>query len=375
MKYGVIFILVVFTLGCTSPPTTTKTTATSTIIITTTTILVTIPSRVITTTSTTRTTTTLISTEIPSEILENCIGFLIGSPNEINTIKLTGGGWVRPHPGPFSWQNIQPTEGTYDFSQTDIWVKTAQENKIGLVATIWPYADWDQKKCHGNECIVGTSDEFYPREGEEMFGIPSSRCKPCDMQAYIKFIEKMIERYDGDGVEDMPGLIQSIKYWEVDNEPFLEAEHLTFFKGTPEEYLSILKVTYNAIKKSCQDCFVLHAGAANIESNELAKWRVVFQNGGIDYFDSANIHYISFGDKSTMNVKDFKKLVNEFGEKPIWLTEAEIKSVNDLIPLTEGAINAGAQKIFYTSIVIEQKGPPKPGQYTPEYKKMKEKCK
>ncbi|MBM3308927.1 MAG: hypothetical protein FJY77_01610, partial [Candidatus Altiarchaeales archaeon] len=130
-------------------------------------------------TTTAESTTTLPALEIPPEVLENCIGFLAGSPDELQTIRLAGAGWARPHPGPFSWQNIQPAEDSYDYTLTDSWVKAAQENNIGLLATIWSYASWDQAKCHKGECVVSTLDQFYPQEGWEEFSIPASRCKPC----------------------------------------------------------------------------------------------------------------------------------------------------------------------------------------------------
>lgn len=350
----------------TLPQTTTtfKTTATG---ITTTTVKVTIR-------NSTTTTTTPAQLAIPTGVLENCIGFLAGAPEELTTIRLAGGGWARPHPGPFSWSNIEPEEGRYDFTVSDSWVKTGQENNVALVATIWPYSLWDQAKCRGRECEVTEKDQFYPRKGEEAFSIPKSRCRPCDLQAYGHFVENLVERYDGDGIADMPGLEMPVRYWEAGNEPFLKAEDLTFFKGTPMDYLEILKATYVSVKKACPECKVLHAGAAHIQPEELSSWRVVFQNDGIDYFDIANIHYISSGDKSTMNVRDFDKLVEEFGEKPIWLTEAEIKTVSELNTMTEGALNAGAEKILYTTLDIGSMGPPRAGQYTPEYRNMKNKC-
>ncbi|MFC1984334.1 hypothetical protein ACFLVO_04945 [Chloroflexota bacterium] len=53
-----------------------------------------------------------------------------------------------------------------------------------------------------------------------------------------------MERYDGDGNEDMPGLKVGIKYWEVSNEPTMQEGRLIFFKGTSQDYLKILKVLF-----------------------------------------------------------------------------------------------------------------------------------
>ena len=43
--------------------------------------------------------------------------------------------------------------------------------------------------------------------------------KPCSMDDYKTFLLKLVDRYDGDGSNDMPGLTKPIKYWDVMNEP------------------------------------------------------------------------------------------------------------------------------------------------------------
>jgi len=72
-----------------------------------------------------------------------------------------------------------------------------------------------------------------------------------DMERYLKWLKVMVERYDGDGVEDMPGLKYPVLYYEVLNEPI---------QHNPEEevekYVYILKKSYEAIK----------------EANSSAKW-------------------------------------------------------------------------------------------------------
>ena len=36
--------------------------------------------------------------------------------------------------------------------------------------------------------------------------------KPCSMDDYKNFLIKLVDRYDGDGSNDMPGLTKPIKY-------------------------------------------------------------------------------------------------------------------------------------------------------------------
>lgn len=309
-----------------------------------------------------------ITVTIPTAIENNCFGFLTGAPREVKTISLMKMSWSRPHIGPFVWDHIERDKGEFYFDETDLWVRKAQKNKIATLATIWPYAKWDQEDCHSTECYVSSQDTF-------SFDLPKSRCVPCNMESYKNFLIKLVNRYDGDGMNDMPGLELPIKYWEILNEPEMNDPKLTFYKGTPEEYVQILKSSKEAIKSTCSDCMIVQGGAAGIDKYMLDYWKKIFDLGGADYFDIANIHYIDFGDLTTLNVKEFKKLMDTKGvSKPIWVTEAEYHQKGEVAASVRGALNAGADKIFFTRFVVGQTGPPIPGKYSPVYNEVIESC-
>lgn len=309
--------------------------------------------------------------KIPEEIMNNCVGFLVGDPTEIQNAQMIGAGWIRPHPGPFSWGFIERTNNVYHFDETDKYVLEAQKNNISILATLFPYADWDQD---GNEeCLINKEDQFYT--GCFGDGIPKYRCKPNDMNEYKKFLSDLVERYDGDGINDMPGLEIPILYWEISNEPSMQAEDLTFFKGTPKEYVEILEASYDAITSACPDCVIVQGGASGIHKEPMEFWEDVYSLGGAEYYDISNIHFISYGDQDTLNVKDFKDLMDEYEiEKPIWITEAEIGSSDKLINSFEGALEAGADKVFFTTFKIGKMGPPEMGEYSEEYANLPDKC-
>lgn len=316
--------------------------------------------------------------DVPADIENNCIGFLIGNPDEeAGTVADIGGGWARPHPGPFAWQWIEPVKGNFIFEGTDYWVRKIQENEIAILGTIWPYSDWDQAKCHSDECEVTPEHIFYPKPEPRRppMGIPISRCVPCNFDDYKNFVSRMVERYDGDGTNDMPGLKIPIKYWEVLNEPELAEVPITFFMGTQEEYVEILKASHEAIKSACPDCKVVQGGAQHSMPENLAWWGRVFDLGGSDYFDIANIHYINEGDLNTLNVEDFKGLLEGKGiSKPIWVTEAQYKSEDQIEASVEGSLKAGASKIFFTQFEVGRFGVPSPGEYSSVYDRMPGKC-
>ncbi len=143
---------------------------------------------------------------------------------ELEDIKNVGAVWIRPHPtAVFNWGNID-VDGEYDWTISDLVIRTAQEYDMQILIQFWnspktiiPYVDLEMK----------------------------------DMERYLKWLKVMVERYDGDGVEDMPGLKYPVLYYEVLNEPI---------QHNPEEevekYVYILKKSYEAIK----------------EANSSAKW-------------------------------------------------------------------------------------------------------
>lgn len=304
--------------------------------------------------------------EIPGSIEKNRIGFLVGAPRETALIAEIGGGWVRPHPGPFAWQWIEPVKGEFDFRRTDRWVRAAQDSNIAILATVWPYADWDQEKRNGSRCEVPAADEFYPKRTGD--GIPASRCAPYSTDDYKNFLTKLVERYDGDGVDDMPGLTLPVKYWEILNEPAMREPHLTFYKGTAHEYVELLKASREAVMSASSGCRVVQGGAAGTMPEMLDFWGEVFELGGGGYFDIANIHYINYGDLSTLNVRKFRELMSAKGvNKPIWVTEAGYNAEGEIEASARGAFAAGAEKIFFTQFKVGSYGPPRQGSYSRAY--------
>jgi hypothetical protein len=270
--------------------------------------------------------------------------------------------WERPHPGPVVWGYIEREEGRYQWEMVDKYVKRAQDYDFNLMLTIWPFADWDQVTCHGTEC----QGAGFERE------LPLSRCKPCNLPAYRQFVSNLVERYDGDGNNDMPGLRAGIKYWEVSNEPTMQEGELIFFKGTPEDYLEILKVTYEAVKEADPEAKVLHAGMAGApESPELKGfWKDVYGSGAEDCFDVANIHSIGSGGEGVY-IMEMGKFLARYGiEKPIWITEVQYSEWGlERQNLTEEewaevivrsfvyGFGNGAEKLFYVALKGNPGGP------------------
>ncbi len=280
-----------------------------------------------------------------------------------------GAYWMRGYP--IVWNEIEKKKGKCDWTSADEGLRGKDDyfSKDALhIAMIWPYANWDQKACHEGEKYKATG---HLKESDEdlMMG------KPCDMQAYASFVEKVVERYDGDGNDDMPALRQSgpglktpVKYWEIMNEPEMQGgsvggagEDLKFFVGSSQDYLAILKTSYEAIKRADPEAKVAHAGMAGIQDNFKGFWNPVFAAGAGNYFDIANIHTISTDEqREDLFVIKFKKYLEKYGikDKPIWITEVQFgrlqEKPKDLAAFEKLMARAsvfslakGADKLFY----------------------------
>jgi hypothetical protein len=291
-------------------------------------------------------------------------------------IEETGATWLRPNFGYFVWGVMQKDENaSIDFSKTDEVVYNAQKHGLHLLITLFPFADWDQK-AYGEKCKVSANDGMLPvKKGDfETPGLTYYRCNPNNWVAYEKWLTAVVERYDGDGKEDMPDLETPIHYYEIGNEPDLtlgkdpESEGGTvFYLDSPEHYAELLQKSYIAIKAADNKTQILIAGAAGVQPEFQKFWERVFSTPKIaDYFDIANIHCISAPsqDRETpesisagdLNVTFYKNLLLSYKiTKPIWVTEAENIQGNDaaanvkrLDASVANALKNGAEKIFFT---------------------------
>ena len=241
--------------------------------------------------------------------------------------------WVRPHPGPFVWNNIEKEKGIFSWDKADNYVTYAQNHNQKTIATIWPYSNWEQKSCKR-------------KKGRSPFGKRFAKylSKPCSMENYKTFLLSLFDRYDGDGQNDMPGLTKPIIYWEIMNEP----EFRMFFKGTEDEFVEIFNFSSKLIKSKQKDAVIIMAGAAGMFPESKKFWKSALPKIK-DHFDIANMHHITPPDGKCD--KDF--WVSEFSEllqtlninKPIWVTEA-MTGVCRVIPTYINAFVSGAEVII-----------------------------
>jgi len=241
--------------------------------------------------------------------------------------------WVRPHPGPFVWNNIEKEKGIFSWDKADEYVTYAQNHNQTTIATIWPYSNWEQKSCKR-------------KKGRSPFGKRFAKylSKPCSMENYKIFLSALVDRYDGDGTNDMPGLTKPIVYWEVMNEP----EFRMFFKGTEDEFVEIFNFSSKLIKSKQKDAVIIMAGAAGMFPESKRFWKSALPKIK-DHFDIANMHHITPPDGKCDRdfwVGEFSELLQSLNiDKPIWVTEA-MTGVCKVIPAYINTFASGAEVII-----------------------------
>ncbi|MCA9375513.1 MAG: hypothetical protein KC925_00425 [Candidatus Doudnabacteria bacterium] len=278
-----------------------------------------------------------------------------------------------------------------DFSDTDRLVKAAGQEGVSLLITLWPYVEWDATASE-DRCTVEDGDPFSRDIGVY-------RCNPTDWDAYRAWVIAVVERYDGDGIDDMEGLRVPVKHWEVMNEPDLadpvapdspiragtpgpgegsedvrhppvptpptpEGGSLRFYLGNASDYAELLIRTNSAIKAADSDARTVIAGAAGGSDTFLDFYREVFENEEARAaFDIGNVHCISNDYVSSFNAVPYREMLGEFGleDRPFWVTEAEAFVSSDaavtataIRRATQNALDAGAERIFYTTPNFEQ---------------------
>jgi hypothetical protein len=219
---------------------------------------------------------------------------------------------------------------------------------------------------------------------------------PADMKAYTDWVEIVVERFDGDGVDDMPGLVRGVVAWEVDNEP--DQHNAVAARGaadpeldpeqddepadarsfeTPDEYAAVLIATSAAVRRADPAALVLSGGIYRAASPAgrsylqavLAVPGVRTAIGGLSlhcYFVADNLDAV----QRTLNTA--RALAPEL---PVWITETSVPSegqqpwVDDVwqarmvAGVIGGFLAGGADRVLWHTLSDAPNRPDGPGGY------------
>lgn len=131
-------------------------------------------------------------------------------------------GLIEPHPGQYNWKPLDDLVIEYQ--------KAGFRDIQLLITAESPWASKDPP------ALLHPGDTF-PKDEY--------------LDDYAGFVKGFVERYDGDGVDDAPGLIYPIHEYGI------EREFTGFWPGTAEEYVRLLRIAYSAIHQADSSASVL----------------------------------------------------------------------------------------------------------------------
>jgi hypothetical protein len=238
---------------------------------------------------------------------------------ELQGAVQAGAFFIRPHPSKiFTWGFTEKERGRYDWTITDWVVKTVQDYHAHLLVTIYTWNPWDQPGA--------VFDAWYLQE-------------PRDWESYDRWLSAMVERYDGDGVSDMPGLRYPLRYFEIGNEIIFDQGNTVF--------TSLLKHSYSAIKRANPEAVVIN-GAIKYRNVD-----VFLAENLIGYIDAFNTHDV--------NLEDIPSLKAKVG-RPVWFSEIipsspyekmnpekEYSVAKKVFEVYPAVLSMGVEKVFLAS--------------------------
>ena len=143
---------------------------------------------------------------------------------------------AKPLPENFQWGNMQSSlDSAIDFSRLDNFVREFQTTGFTeLVLALKSNSDWASVSVNG---LI----------------VENPAPKPEYMDAYEEWVFSIVERYDGDGTDDMPGLLFPVRFYEIGSE-------FSSYEPEPvEEYLAVLERAYAAAHRAYDNVIVAHA--------------------------------------------------------------------------------------------------------------------
>lgn len=148
----------------------------------------------------------------------------------------TGMTGMKHFPDAVSWGKMQKgPDAPIDFEKFDEFVQEYQNNGFTeLTVALKPHSRWGSKDV-------------------KLLSAKNASPKPEYRQHFANWVQQIVERYDGDGVDDMPGLRWPVRYVEIGTE---------FSSYQPEpvaEYLETLQIACEAAHRASENVRVGHA--------------------------------------------------------------------------------------------------------------------
>lgn len=258
-------------------------------------------------------------------------------------------GWIMPSPMFGINRQLMERDGKYNFVRHDAYVRFAQSLNIHILF------------------IVGPLEPGAPPPRRGPGGGPGA---PKDLAAFSRLVQAVVERYDGDGLDDMPGLCYPIRYWMAHDEPFYDR----YWTGTVEQYLDFYLAMHDAARKADPNSMPVLSSLYTPFEENTKQWARTFIDLYLDaardgraprHIDALDFHWITRipadeGYERYRDAVDWQKNAFAKGDVTIgeWLCTETCMLTSDRDELKRDLVrryalgrSLGLSKIFWSSLV------------------------
>jgi hypothetical protein len=217
---------------------------------------------------------------IPDDIAGVCHAGTPGSEQENAILDELGIIWVR---NDFSWNNIEPYDGVWNFSRFDHIVESNNRRGRKMIGIL----DYDTSWLHQNDGM----EYFISAE---------------ELPRYIDYVEKVVTRYKG-----------KVEAWEIWNEPNVG---IRFWKGPAKDFYALSKAAAAKIRECDPEAKIIAGSFWRVPTRFIKN---MFASGALDDVDAISFHpYAATPARTAKQYDKFATLMQKMhysGE--IWVTE------------------------------------------------------
>ncbi|GAB4298978.1 MAG: hypothetical protein Kow0058_14990 [Roseovarius sp.] len=138
------------------------------------------------------------------------------------------------------WKYLEPQSGRFVFRGLDRRIEAIQSRGMTAFVTFVSNADWatTESTQHLNNAT------------------------PRDPELWSRFVRTVAERYDHDGIDDMPGLRAPVGYWQAANEFMSPKNKDGGWGGTNDELLAYVNLAHDAVKAASPEAVFVLGGVS-----------------------------------------------------------------------------------------------------------------
>ena len=180
---------------------------------------------------------------------------------------------------------------------------------------------------YNNYTILFNSVDSLVRDCQSVGVVPFVVITPSKVSSWItaeqfaQAVAKLVERYDGDGVDDMPGLTYPIRVWELINE-YSSTASGPVSRPSRSLFIEMIRQGYQAVRNACSTCLIAYDPFDKNDTLALLNTVPASNIDIVSYHTYAPLDKPKFADDDyyILNFSGFLNTVGLSG-KPVWGTE------------------------------------------------------